>query len=100
MTEPKEKVRICDLKPGDEFIIWGREKRVASVNGVVRFVDTTTHKHGHATKIGAKSQQWVEILPAKEEVRHKPKRYTGVRVHNWKKIGVPGKQITESDNRW
>jgi hypothetical protein len=62
MTEPKDKVRICDLKPGDEFVIWGREKRVTSVNGVVRFVDTQIIHHGHANKIGAKSQQWVEVI--------------------------------------
>lgn len=61
MTEPKDKVRICDLKPGDEFILWGLKRKVIKVNGSVYFNDRGKYSD-ERNRVSAGSKQWVELI--------------------------------------
>lgn len=59
---PKSLVRICDLKPGDEFILWGIRRKVIAVNGSLYFNRVNDRRLEYRNKIGAKSQQIVELF--------------------------------------
>jgi hypothetical protein len=61
MTE-LNKIRVCDLKIGDVFIIWGRQRVVRKVNGALWWHIVGDDRDDKRNQIAVKSQQWVELV--------------------------------------